>query len=142
MRFQLFDALPSLPTDRCRRVFAVRFIAVFWTSFVVILLALPTDMPVNQSTMNCAFARLSSAALPTKRLISSPPPSADASVVTGGVLLLSWFWFFAGGRKLYRGPRNVLAEEKQVHGPEKGDDSIEGKQDKDEKEDGDILAPQ
>ncbi|POY74921.1 hypothetical protein BMF94_1897 [Rhodotorula taiwanensis] len=87
--------------------YLVRFIAVFWTSFVVILLALPTVMPVSQSTMNYA------------------------SVVTGGVLIISWFWFFAGGRKLYRGPRNVLAEEKQQHAPSKGDDLVEGKQDKD-----------
>jgi hypothetical protein len=72
--------------------------------------------------------------------------------VTGGVLLISWFWFFAGGRKLcaaipltsqmlpcspgsslaerrYRGPRNVLAEEKQIHTVQKGDDLVEGKRD-------------
>ncbi|GAA5982500.1 hypothetical protein JCM10908_006674 [Rhodotorula pacifica] len=87
--------------------YLVRFIAVFWTSFVVILLALPTVMPVTQTTMNYA------------------------SVVTGGVLIISWFWFFAGGRKLYRGPRNVLAEEKQEHSIQKGDDLVEGKRDTD-----------
>ncbi|GAA5961002.1 hypothetical protein JCM8115_002655 [Rhodotorula mucilaginosa] len=85
--------------------YLVRFVAVFWTTFVVILLALPTVMPVDQNTMNYA------------------------SVVTGGVLLISWFWFFAGGRKLYRGPRNVLAEEKQIHTVQKGDDLVEGKRD-------------
>ncbi|KWU42471.1 amino acid transporter [Rhodotorula sp. JG-1b] len=85
--------------------YLVRFVAVFWTSFVVILLALPTVMPVDQNTMNYA------------------------SVVTGGVLLISWFWFFAGGRKMYRGPRNVLAEEKEIHTVQKGDDLVEGKRD-------------
>ncbi|GAA5883185.1 hypothetical protein JCM3774_002412 [Rhodotorula dairenensis] len=85
--------------------YLVRFVAVFWTTFVVILLALPTVMPVDQNTMNYA------------------------SVVTGGVLIISWFWFFAGGRKLYRGPRNVLAEEKQTHSVQKGDDLVEGKRD-------------
>lgn len=37
---------------------AVRFVAVFWTSFVVILLALPTVMPVDQNTMNCSLLSL------------------------------------------------------------------------------------
>lgn len=96
--------------------------------------------------------------------ILSALAKTDASVVTGGVLLISWFWFFAGGRKLcaaifrtsrmrhrtlradsrffrdvffcaerrYRGPRNVLAEEKQIHTVQKGDDLVEGKRDDDD----------
>ncbi|KAK4051529.1 polyamine transporter tpo5 [Microbotryomycetes sp. JL201] len=66
---------------------AVPLIAIFWTSFVVIILALPTIVPVTKDNMNYA------------------------SVVTGGVMIISLVWYYAGGRRHYKGPRNVLAEE-------------------------------
>ncbi|KAM0753010.1 APC amino acid permease [Meredithblackwellia eburnea MCA 4105] len=65
----------------------VPIVAVTWTTFVVIILALPTVMPVDQFNMNYA------------------------SVITCGVLILSWVWYIAGGRKHYHGPRNIIAEE-------------------------------
>ncbi|KPV73166.1 uncharacterized protein RHOBADRAFT_48819 [Rhodotorula graminis WP1] len=77
---------------------SVRIIAVFWTSFIVVLLALPQIMPVVSDNMNYA------------------------SAVTGGVVLLSTGWFFIGGRKHYKGPRNVLAEEKTQKMAPTGDD--------------------
>ncbi|KAK4056357.1 polyamine transporter tpo5 [Microbotryomycetes sp. JL221] len=66
---------------------AIPLIAIFWTSFVVIILALPTVIPVTKDNMNYA------------------------SVVTGGVMILSLAWYYAGGRRHYKGPRNVIAEE-------------------------------
>ncbi|GAA5937417.1 hypothetical protein JCM3775_006606 [Rhodotorula graminis] len=77
---------------------SVRIIAVLWTSFIVVLLALPQIMPVVSDNMNYA------------------------SAVTGGVVLLSTGWFFIGGRKHYKGPRNVLAEEKTQKMAPTGDD--------------------
>jgi len=64
------DALDAVP--------AVRIIAVFWTCFIVVLLALPQIIPVVSDNMNYA------------------------SAVTGGVVLLSTGWFFIGGRKHYK----------------------------------------
>ncbi|GAA5895631.1 hypothetical protein JCM8208_005285 [Rhodotorula glutinis] len=77
---------------------SVRIIAVFWTCFIVVLLALPQIIPVVSDNMNYA------------------------SAVTGGVVLLSTGWFFIGGRKHYKGPRNVLAEEKTQKMAATGDD--------------------
>ncbi|ORY82902.1 amino acid permease [Leucosporidium creatinivorum] len=65
----------------------INLIAIFWTAFVVIILALPTILPVDALNMNYA------------------------SVVAGGVLILSLAWYFAGGRKHYHGPRNLVQEE-------------------------------
>ncbi|GAA6051568.1 hypothetical protein JCM3770_003476 [Rhodotorula araucariae] len=76
----------------------VRVVAVLWTSFVVVILALPQIIPVVGENMNYA------------------------SVVTGGVVILATGWFFLGGRRHYRGPRNVLAEEKSQKMATTGDD--------------------
>ncbi|GAA6039817.1 hypothetical protein JCM8097_004236 [Rhodosporidiobolus ruineniae] len=78
----------------------VRLIAVGWTSMVVIILGLPTIRPVTSLNMNYAFA------------------------VTGGVMILAWLVFFSGGRLHYRGPRNVLAEEKTQKKAATGDDAV------------------
>jgi len=68
----------------------VNGIAIAWTCFVVVILALPTYIPITAQDMNYA------------------------SVITGAVLILSWVWYFAGGRRHYHGPRNLLKEEAEV----------------------------
>ncbi|SCZ98393.1 BZ3500_MvSof-1268-A1-R1_Chr3-2g06340 [Microbotryum saponariae] len=74
-------------------MYIINFVAIFWTTFVVIILALPTIMPVTAANMNYA------------------------SAVTGGVMILSLIWYFAGGRKHYTGPRNLIQEElERAHG--------------------------
>ncbi|KDE07288.1 hypothetical protein MVLG_02508 [Microbotryum lychnidis-dioicae p1A1 Lamole] len=78
-------------------MYIVNLIAIFWTTFVVIILALPTIMPVTAANMNYA------------------------SAVTGGVMILSLIWYFAGGRKHYTGPRNLIQEElEHAHGTVNG----------------------
>ncbi|GAA6019636.1 hypothetical protein JCM10207_006950 [Rhodosporidiobolus poonsookiae] len=61
---------------------AIPTIAVLWTSFVVIILALPESRPVTAINMNYS------------------------SVILAGVLVGSWVWWWAGARKHYTGPRN------------------------------------
>ncbi|GAA5913244.1 hypothetical protein JCM6882_000041 [Rhodosporidiobolus microsporus] len=61
-------------------------IAISWTCFVVIILALPESIPVMASSMN----------------YSSP--------ILGAVILGSWAWWWLGGRKHYEGPRNSHME--------------------------------
>ncbi|KAL8292062.1 hypothetical protein RQP46_001528 [Phenoliferia psychrophenolica] len=70
---------------------AVPLIACTWTSFVVVILALPTVIPITQLTMNYA------------------------APIMGAVMILSWIWYYAGGNKHYSGPRNLIAEEKAAH---------------------------
>lgn len=36
---------------------------------------------------------------------------ADAGPITGAVMLLSTIWYFLGGNKHYKGPRNIIREE-------------------------------
>lgn len=55
--------------------------AILWTSFVVVILALPTVIPISAINMNYA------------------------APVTGGVMGLSLVWYFFGGRRHYKGPR-------------------------------------
>ncbi|KAI5478073.1 hypothetical protein MNV49_005438 [Pseudohyphozyma bogoriensis] len=72
--------------------YVVNGIAIFWTCFVVIILALPTVIPVTSITMNYA------------------------APITGAVLVLSWLWYILGGRRHYKGPRNLLREEAEAAG--------------------------
>ncbi|GAA6003350.1 uncharacterized protein JCM10292_003872 [Rhodotorula paludigena] len=76
----------------------VRILAVGWTATVCVILSLPVALPVLASTMNYA------------------------SPVTGAVLIIALSWFFLGGRRHYKGPRNVLAEEKTQKVAPTGDD--------------------
>jgi len=62
----------------------INSVAVGWTCFVIIILALPTSIPVTASTMN----------------YSSP--------IAGAVLVGSLIWYFAGGNKHYKGPRSIV----------------------------------
>lgn len=55
--------------------------------FVVVVLCMPQVMPFDPTTMNYA------------------------APITGAVMLCSTVWYFAGGRRHYHGPRNVIAEE-------------------------------
>ncbi|GAA5827476.1 hypothetical protein JCM11251_003828 [Rhodosporidiobolus azoricus] len=61
-------------------------VAITWTCFVVVILALPESIPVTASSMN----------------YSSP--------ILGAVVLGSWAWWWLGGRKHYEGPRNSHVE--------------------------------
>ncbi|GAA6059145.1 hypothetical protein JCM10212_003892 [Sporobolomyces blumeae] len=83
----------------------INLIAVFWTSFVVIILALPTIRPVDAENMNYA------------------------SAVTGGVMILSLIWFYAGGRKHYHGPRNLLHDQKLEQVAATGDELVDAGKD-------------
>ncbi|GAA6034140.1 hypothetical protein JCM8097_000715 [Rhodosporidiobolus ruineniae] len=65
---------------------AIPTIAICWTTFVVVILALPESYPVTADTMNYS------------------------SVLLVGVLTLSWVWWFAGARKFYTGPRESSIE--------------------------------
>ncbi|GAA6013862.1 hypothetical protein JCM11491_000449 [Sporobolomyces phaffii] len=80
-------------------------IAVSWTTFVVIILALPTIRPVDAENMNYA------------------------SAVTGGVMVLSFIWFFAGGRKHYTGPRNLIHDDKVTQKAATGDELVDSGKD-------------
>ncbi|GAA5849196.1 hypothetical protein JCM8547_006475 [Rhodosporidiobolus lusitaniae] len=64
----------------------IPIIAIVWTLFVVVILALPESIPVTAATMN----------------YSAP--------LTGAVILVSWIWYFAGARKHYTGPRSSSIE--------------------------------
>ncbi|GAA5894121.1 hypothetical protein JCM5296_001017 [Sporobolomyces johnsonii] len=61
-------------------------VAVSWTAFVVIILALPETIPVTAASMNYA------------------------APITGAVILGSWIWWFLGGRRHYSGPRSHIEE--------------------------------
>ncbi|BGP17507.1 polyamine transporter tpo5 [Rhodosporidiobolus nylandii] len=75
--------------------YAVPIIAISWTSFVVVILALPESMPVSATEMN----------------YSGP--------ILLAVILLSWIWWFLGGRKHYSGPRShTEIEESDSHSKE------------------------
>lgn len=63
-------------------------IAIAWTSFVVCILVLPTVMPVTALNMNYA------------------------APITGAVLLVSGIWYVAYAHKVYKGPRNIVEEER------------------------------
>lgn len=66
----------------------VNWIAILWTLFVVVILSLPQTVPVFASTMNYA--------------------APITAVVMGG----SAIWYYAGGRRHYTGPRNIINEER------------------------------
>ncbi|GAA5924926.1 hypothetical protein JCM1841_005370 [Sporobolomyces salmonicolor] len=83
----------------------INLIAIFWTSFVVIILALPTIRPVDAENMNYA------------------------SAVTGGVMLLSLLYFFAGGRRRYTGPRNLVHDKVQEEQAATGDELVDSGKD-------------
>ncbi|GAA5879952.1 hypothetical protein JCM1840_006941 [Sporobolomyces johnsonii] len=83
----------------------INLIAIFWTSFVVIILALPTIRPVDAENMNYA------------------------SAVTGGVMLMSLLYFFAGGRRRYTGPRNLVHDKVQEEQAATGDELVDSGKD-------------
>ncbi|BGP03776.1 polyamine transporter tpo5 [Rhodotorula toruloides] len=79
---------------------AIRIVSVAWVSTVVVILALPTIRPVIPTNMNYA------------------------SVVTLGVVFIATLCYLGIGRKIYRGPRNVLAEEGITPKALTGDDDL------------------
>lgn len=79
---------------------AIRIISVLWVSTVVVILALPTIRPVIPSNMNYA------------------------SAVTLGVIAIATLCYLGIGRKIYRGPRNVLLEEGITTKAVTGDDDL------------------
>ncbi|KAI5478049.1 amino acid permease [Pseudohyphozyma bogoriensis] len=62
--------------------------AIGWTCFVCVILALPTVIPVTATSMNYA------------------------APITGLVLLVSGLWYVAYAHRFYKGPRNLVEDER------------------------------
>ncbi|THG98851.1 hypothetical protein EW026_g3410 [Hermanssonia centrifuga] len=59
---------------------AANVTCILWTLFVCVIFAMPNYLPVTSENMNYA------------------------SAITGGVVIISMLWYFAGGRRHYKGP--------------------------------------
>lgn len=68
--------------------FFVNWTAVLWVSFVVVILSLPETIPVTAASMNYA------------------------APITAAVMLVSLAYYYAGGKNVYTGPRNLIKEER------------------------------
>ncbi|KAL8287634.1 hypothetical protein RQP46_003492 [Phenoliferia psychrophenolica] len=66
----------------------VSYLAIGWTAFACTILSLPQVIPVTASSMNYA------------------------APITGLVLLVTGVWYVAYANRFYKGPRNIVEEEK------------------------------
>ncbi|KAH8922939.1 amino acid transporter [Atractiella rhizophila] len=97
------------------KMYVVNSIAVAWTSFVVIILALPTYIPITAAVFNYA------------------------APILGAVLLVSGLWYVLHAHKFYKGPRNYTANYSEGggvinegHDAEVQDDQMDRKDKEDE----------